>query len=334
MNSRYIRRAALFIGLLVFIPLVFIQSRSPIPPIISSQQLIDDNLAQNRLMQALYQVEAAAVSSGWTAELARTAGNMWEQMGDLSQAVPYWEMSSRLNTADAALMSHLAEAYLVLQRWPEGADTLQRLLVVTPDDNWAHYTLGLLEAAFDPRDAKIHLRLAARNLSYRSVAYDLDASLSNTPVDSTMAMAAGFVLAQHELWPYAELAFKQAADLGAPFPEALAYTALARDKQGKDGQDAMNQALTFAPDNPQVLYLQGLHLRTCGDDLGSLSALLSAATLDSINPAYAAEVGAAYQLVDQLGEAETWLKTALSLSDNDPRFQALLDDFYAGLPTN
>ena len=208
------------------------------------------------------------------------------------------------------------------------------LLAQTPDDAWGHYYLGLLEAAFNPGSAMKHLQLASRDKTYLEVANQLIFALNDQPVDSSMAMAAGLVLAQYDLWPYAELAFEQAATLGAPFPEALAYTALAQDRDGTDGTDSISQALDLAPQNPQVFFLYGLHLRARFDYPSSLVAFQQANALDSQNPAYAAELGTAYRLVDDLGQAESWLKTAVSLSNNDPRFQGLLDAFYADLNLN
>jgi tetratricopeptide (TPR) repeat protein len=334
MNRARLWRAALVIGLLVLIPLIVVrlQATQQVPDSPSAQQLIRLNLATGRLYQAVFQVELAAAKTGWTGELAWTAGLIWERLGDLPRAAAYWETSSRLAPSER-ILRRLASLYLELHHWSDASETLQRLIDSSPEDNWAHYHLGLVQAAFDPRSAKAHLRLAARDPLYRDLAYDLHANLSDAPIDSAAAMTAGLVLAEHSLWPYAELAFRQAANLGAPFPEALAYTGLAQDRQGKDGTQAVTQAITLAPNNPQLLYLYGLHLRVRGDLVGSLSAFLQAATLNLDNPAYAAEVGTAYQLLDQLGEAEMWLKTALSLSNNDPRFQSLLDAFYAELPT-
>src|SRR5262249_45727588 len=124
------------------------------------------------------------------------------------------------------------------------------------------------------------------------------------------------------------------AALAAPFPEALAYMGLAKDRQGKDGSVQVTEALTLAPQNAQVLYLSGLHLRSAFDYTDSLDAFQQAVAASPTNPAYAAELSTAFRLIGDLGSDEQWLKTAVQLSNNDPRFQALLDDFYAASPTN
>ncbi len=275
-------------------------------------------------MQALYQIEALAAGDGWTPSRLRLAGEIWQQMGFLSLAVTYWEAA-----ADPTLARHLAESYLALQRWPEAVTALETWLQITPDDTWAHYHLGLMRAAFDPATAQRHLQQAAAEPGAKAVL----AALASAPPND-QAMAVGLALAETGLWDYAEIAFKHAADLNPPYPEALAYAGLARDQQGKDGSALVDQAAALAPQNAQVHYLQGLHWRRSGDVAGSLQAFQFAAALAPLNPAYAAEVGETYRLLDDLASAQVWLERAVTLSNDDPRFRQLLDDFYAGLPGN
>jgi Flp pilus assembly protein TadD len=146
--------------------------------------------------------------------------------------------------------------------------------------------------------------------------------------DSTLPMQVGLVLAAHESWSYAELAFEYAA--AGPSPgAALAYLGFVRDQQGKDGGAQINQAVTLDPTNPQVRLLQGLHLRQVSDYDGSLNALAHAATLDARNPVFVAELGTTFWLSGDLSQAEYWLQVAVVLSDNDADFQDILDQFYA-----
>jgi tetratricopeptide (TPR) repeat protein len=131
----------------------------------------------------------------------------------------------------------------------------------------------------------------------------------------------GIALARADLWSHAELAFSQSAD-----PLEVAYSGLARDMQGKDGSPQIEGAVAFAPDDPQVRFLQALHLRLNFDYPGSLEAIIQAVALDPENPALYAELGRAYQLAGDMATAEHWLKFAVSL---DEHFQPLLDAFYA-----
>ncbi|MEO8607460.1 MAG: hypothetical protein ABI690_06240 [Chloroflexota bacterium] len=340
MNPKRILRAILLMALLILIAVVtsFLYLRTVTPPVvvssISLQQLMYDNLTNGRFMQAWYQADLLAARDGWSGDTAHVAGQAWEQLGDPTRAVAYWEIAAQADTSDVALNRHLADLYLNLQLWPQAGDALAHLLDLTPDDNRAHYNLGLIQAAYDPASAKNHLSLASRDLLYHDLAFELLPLLGAEKADASTAMQVGLILASHNLWPYAELAFTQASALGVPFPEALAYVGLAQDKQGKDGSAEVKQALALAPQNAQVLFLAGLHLRTTFDYVGSLNAFSQAVNADSANPAYAAELSTAYRLAGDLGNAELWLKTAVALSNNDPRFQALLDDFYASLPSN
>jgi tetratricopeptide (TPR) repeat protein len=339
MNRRLLPWVVFFVSLQVLAFLVlsrFVSNlqASPGTTPVAPSKLINENLASGRLMQTIYQAESLAAQSGWTRELAQVVAQTWEDLGDLPRATQYWQIAAEFQSDNAGLVRHLAQLYIDLQRWTEAGETLRQLVRIVPDDNRAHYDLGLIEAAYDPRSAGDHLRLAARDLPYRDLVFELLPFLDADKMDSQNAMQLGLLLAGHDLWQYAELAFDQAAALGDPFPEALAYLGLARDKQGKDGSELVSRALALAPDNAQILYLRGLHLRALYDYPASLESFAKAMAFDPENPAYAAELATAYNLLGNLGQAEAWLKTAVTLSHDDPRFQGLLNDFYATLPSN
>ncbi len=289
--------------------------------------------ASGRPVQTLYQIEAIAAQSGWTGDLALKAGSEWQSLGDLSRAVSFWELAFRAQPNNLGLVKQLAQADLDLQRWSAATIALSQTIALSPDDEWANYNLGLLQAATSPSAAYEHLRQAAHDPAYRDVASDFLFLSDAKPDDPSNAMKAGMTLVSHHLWNYAESAFDYAAALADPYPEALAYAGFSRDNQGKDGSAQLQQALKLAPANPQVYYLQGLHLRMAGDNNGSLSALLQAANLSPLNPAYAAELGSAYQLVDNLAQAQYWLEQAVKLSGGDQRFQDLLTHFYNQFPS-
>jgi tetratricopeptide (TPR) repeat protein len=300
----------------------------PPSPTIAHDQLAV-NFSAGRVIQALYQIEAQAAQTGWTPELQRQAGELWRDAGDLPRAVAFWEAASASDFNNADLARKRAESYITLQRWTEAADALEQLLMVVPGDSWGHYQLGLIRAPFDPQTATAHLQVVAADSTYGNRARAILAVLLDNPDDLLISMRVGIAFADNQLWPYAELAFRHAAVVAQPFPEALAYVGLARDMQGKDGTSWVEQALALDADSPQVLYLHGLHLRTLGDYQQSLTQLIEAATLEPQNPAFLAELGTAYRLVNDLPSAEYWLKTAAALSPGNPHFQELLALFYA-----
>jgi tetratricopeptide (TPR) repeat protein len=174
--------------------------------------------------------------------------------------------------------------------------------------------LGLIRASYDPVSAIDFLRAAAP--TYGASVTNLLPLLAGANEPTQV----GIALAKVEQWAYAELAFAQSSE-----PLASAYRGLARDMQGKDGTRWIETALVLAPENPQVRFLQGLHLRLTYDYAGSLQAMIQAVALDPENPALYAELGRAYQLSGDLLTAERWLKFAVSL---DAQFQPMLDSFY------
>lgn len=316
---------------LLFLILLLVYSPSPHSQTDESLRLerVQSNRQQGRLMQALYQVEALADQQDWTPELLKLAGDLWNDAGDVTRALPYWEAASLTLSDDRLLMRTLAETYLAMQRWPEAVDHLALLAQSDPADAWAHYHLGLLRVAFDPLAVQAHLQIARTVPEYEMVADALLRVVENDGAGASISAAVGLVLADAELWPYAELAFQHAIDMGQAQPEVFAYAGLARDRQGKDGSLWISRAVAQAPQNPVARFIYGLHLRDQGEFNRSLNALVQAVVLDPTNPAYYAELGTAYQLVDDLENAERWLRMAVETSNQDPRFQRLLALFYA-----
>ncbi len=304
--------------LLFFIPLFF---RPPNNRSNETRNLIEDNRQRGRVMQALYQTEALAARTGWTPTLLLTAGDLWQEAGDVTRALPYWQSAAQ--SGDTGILRRLAQTQIDLQYWADATSTLTKLIESDPENFWAHYQLGLIRAAFDSQAAEGYLRIAGRSPEYGEAAAAVLGALSDDPMD------AGIALAEAQLWPYAELAFQHAADLGQSYPEALAYTGLMRDHQGKDGGAWIEQAVRIAPQNPQVRYLQAIHLRLAIEYDASLEAMIQAVALDPENAALYAELGTAYRLTEDLENAEYWLEFAVDLSDNDPRYQQMLDQFRA-----
>lgn len=320
-------RIRLFRALIVrafLLGVMFLIVASTPPP--STPSSLTVNLAAHRPMQALYQIEAQASQSGWTANLAKSAADIWEALDDLPQATAYWEIALNLQPNDEQLTRRVAQSYLELQRWSQAVITLSNLLKIT-DDKWAHFQLGILQSVLDGNSAAGQLKLAVRDTQFQSVVQQL-IPLVNEPSDIVRAMKVGTVLATAKLWSNAEYIFQYAASFSPPLPEALAYAGLARDQQGKNGRPQIDQAVALAPNNAQVRYIQGLHFHLVADDANSLIALQQATVLDPLNPAYAAELAVTYDRAGDSVNAEYWYKAAVTLSGNDPRFQALLTAFY------
>lgn len=318
--------AALLVFILLVVDVLPPPSNSAEDQISTYQNLLLDNVRRQRPIQALYQAEALAAQTGWTPDLLRTAGEMAYQLGDYERAASYWE-TMPADEKPLAVARQLASIYYEQQDWQAFAAAVEHLLALSPDDAWAHYSQGWMLAVTQPQEAPPHLEAALRDPLYRDLALELLTVIQTAAAH--IPMQVGITLAQHNRWPEAEYAFQQAAATDGPVAEALAYTAVVRAQQGKDGLPQMQRAIERAPDNALVRFLQGLHLRMVHDLPGSLEAFKLAAILNPVNPAYAAELGTAYQMNDELMLAEFWLKHAVTVSGGDPRFQQLLDTFYS-----
>jgi Flp pilus assembly protein TadD len=301
--------------------LVFYLLSSNRPPEVTGE-FIYPTRGSGQPVKALHLAETIAAQNGWTPELLHLAGDLWLEVGDVTSALPYWQAAAH-ESVDPVLLRNIAEAAIDLQDWASASDALERLTQITPDDAWTHFQLGLIQAAVNPNSALDHLTMAARESAYAPLAARLVDTLQTASTGPLVGFNVGVVMAEYELWSYAELAFLQATDV-QPTPEALAYIGFARDKQGKDGSRWIEQAVTLAPDNANVRLLEGLHLRSTGEYAQSLDTLIGAVALDPQNPVLYAELGSAYQLLGDLSSARYWMEQAVALSGDDSRFQQML----------
>jgi tetratricopeptide (TPR) repeat protein len=279
---------------------------------------------ESRPVQTLYTLEVQAAQGGWSPLQAGRAGDTWAELGDLDRATAYWEVAVQSNQADPGRIRRLADSYLIMQRWSQAVVMLNRLVTLDPRDSWAYFHLGLSEVMTNGSRAIDYLRLAAADPSYQAVATDLVAVLERVQGDDTGLMQVGLVLAAYEKWNFAEPIFIAAAAYPNLQADALAYTGLSRERQGKSGRTQIERAIQLAPDHAVVRYIQGIYLREQEDLQGSLAALQFAVAMNPVNPVYAAELGTTLQSIGNLPQAEYWLQTAVALSGNDPRFTELL----------
>jgi tetratricopeptide (TPR) repeat protein len=305
-------------------------TKSPSPETPSQTTSLNRIIAPTHL-QELYRIQSQAAHDGWNHDLHHSAGNIYRNINNLPDAVAHWENAQ---LTDAFSVKQLAQAYIELQRWADVIQELSYLLEIDSGDSWAHYQLALILSALDPSAAENHLREASLNSSYRAVANVLLDIVLEDMTNPLISIRVGLVLLANELAPQAELAFRHASIIGHPYPEALAYTGLARITQGKEGVAWMEQALIYGSDSGQVQYLHGLYLRGKEDYENSRLAFSQATTLEPDNPVYYAELSSAYRLLDDYQQAEHWLLIAVSVSGDAPEFHQLLATFYAQYGNN
>lgn len=303
---------------LLFLILALADSPPAVPPPLNPM----------RSHQALYQL-TTQTSDGWTPAQYVQAGDLWQRAGDPARALPYWQSALRLAPDDPDILRRLATTTLDLQDWTQAVVALEPLQAYEAHVRWASYHLGLIRAAFDPVQASADLRVAARDPMYGPVTADLLAVLLDEPAASDLPQRVGEVLLRHDLWGYAELAFRHALDLHPADGVTAAYVALARLRQGKDSREWTAIAEMRAPDSGLVHYVAGLQQREQGERTASLGSFIQAAALAPDNPAFFAELGTAYRLVGDMENAERWLRMAVTTAYGDARFEELLALFYA-----
>ncbi len=316
--------SALF-SIIVFLFLVF--SLSPSNPEVSNTQSIDFFSVPARM----YQLQVEAVTSGWTDSLHQEAAVLYTALGDTQSALSHW---NTLPNSDNLDQRQLADIYRRHQQWSEYIELLRLMLAQSPEDPWVNYHLGIILASINPSQAEALLRRAGLSQEYSRVAADLLSVVINEPADPLISFRVGLVLAQHELWDYAEYAFNHAYIIGYPYAEASAYLALARVKQSKSGDAFIQFSLHLSAESAEIYYVYGLYLRHLLDYDTSLQAFHLAISYAPVNAAYAAELGTAYRLVIDYENAEYWLQRAVQLSNYATDYQRILATFYSQESTN
>src|SRR5689334_3032330 len=111
-QSRLWRAVPLLALLVLILSIMSLGAQSSQSPSLTStpseSDLILTNRQQVRPQQALYQVEAQAARDGWTPTLAHTAGDLWFELGDMSNAAAYWEIALYNEPENSILMRQIA----------------------------------------------------------------------------------------------------------------------------------------------------------------------------------------------------------------------------------
>jgi len=297
-----------------------------IPLIAQPNDPIARNRAQERLHQAVYHIQSQAQQSGWTDDLNLMAGDIYAQMGDIPRMVAYWE---RANLVDDGRLSLLADGYIQLADWAGAVDTLQRFMVINPQNDWARWHLSAILAPTDNLRAQTLLFALPPDSDYSIFAERILPILATDAPPHDKALQVGLVLAYSDQWHLAEIAFRQVALLTPNSGMGLAYVGLARYMQGKTADNWLAQAVQIEPENDQIQYVYGIYLRGMGQLNASLQAFGNAINQMPSNPAYYVELGMTYHALNDTAQAEYWLQFATEISGGSQAIQDILDNFYA-----
>lgn len=310
---------AVLLALLLFVLLLaaLALSRSASP---TESRATSSPTMNPRSLRSLYEIEQLALTEGWDAVLHQQAGDWWQALGRPQLALQHWEASLQFSE-NARLRRRTAELYLQGGAWNRAFVHIERLLAVQPNAPWALFLAGSLIAPTDPQAAEGYLVQAAahsENEDRQRVIAEMLAVLADVDSELSLSSRVGAALAREGYWSLAENAFQIAAAQQHPFPEALAFVALARQQQGKSGRAWVQDALQRAPENALVQYAAGVYWRNEGDYPRSVSALLTAIILAPENASFYAALGYTHWAAGNIAEANYWLQSAAEMSDDDP----------------
>lgn len=300
-----------------------------IQPIVYDR-LVQLSLAAGRYEDARLYLSALADQSGWNAARQSQLADLLEQQGYTDQAAALsFALSDQMQ--NPRLLRRLADQQIAQLDWAPLGTTLARLVELEPDNIPALYQWGLWLSPTDQAAAASVLTRAAVDQDFASAAQTvlvaLDAYRSYVPTEAHTRL--GVALVGLGEWPFAERVLQMALDANSVNPAARAYLGFVRDQQGRDGLPDIQAALAMSPNDPLIYYLLGQHWRRWQDYHTANQAFVQAYWLAPDNPALAAEVGASWQDLGEMDQAETWFQTAVDLAPQDIRWKRLMAAFYA-----
>ncbi len=271
-------------------------------------------------------------------------GTLLEQKGLTAEAITAWEQARGLGLMDPVILGHLAELHAAAGEWDQAARAQDQAARAAGSDAGHYFQLGLYLALDRPAEAELVLgRAAALDPALAERIAPLRESLQGRPgqpPDLAYAQLGVLYLSLEQL-PLAEEALARAVAYNPAYAEPLAYLAYVRARMGRPALGAAQQAAALAPDNPTVLYLNGLTWKQLDRPAQARLAFEQAYALDPANPAFAVEIASTHRAEGALEWADIWMQEAVRLAPDNPRFRLLLVQFYideeyriqeAGLP--
>ncbi|MGA7192021.1 MAG: tetratricopeptide repeat protein, partial [Anaerolineales bacterium] len=249
---------------------------------------------------------------------------------DYKNALAIWQEGSQMYPSDVVLYDRLALAYHENGDYASEQNVLFKRLSLASDAN-AHYQLGLLFMTSDSESALKELESASSmDPQFDSAVQTLQSAIAVSDTESNPAnqfIAIGRGLGLVEEWGLAQNAFDKAVSADGKNAEAWAWLGEARQHNGQDGSDDLNQALSLDSNDAIVHALRGLYWKRQGNNAQALIEYLQAAQIEPDNPAWQASVGDAYVQTGDLVSALAAYQKATQLSPNDATYWRLLAMF-------
>jgi tetratricopeptide (TPR) repeat protein len=244
-------------------------------------------------------------------------GLAYQQQGDQAQAVDAWEQALPLPLAS----SQLANAQRGMGDFSKAIEYWHTALAQEPGNAAARYSIGLLLAATAPEMALPELMQAL----------ELDPGLDPQVQSMRTALNTGllsddrpyqFLVSGRALgwlgeWDLAVEAFQNAIAVRPGYAEAWAWLGEAEQQQGKDGRQAIDQALALNPEIAMVQGLYGMYVQRQGQPGAALAAFQKAAALEPGDPVWQMALGAASEKTGDLVTAYEHFFLAVEMAPKD-----------------
>lgn len=299
----------------------------------------------------------------WQTNLWEKAGISAAQAGDYQNAILYFQKTNQLsedgwiwlgtsyyyendstkaisvieeavkNKPSARLYSFLAFLFREGKNWQAEKSALENQLLLNNEDAYAHYRLGLLLCIFAPDQAFDSLTHASTlNLEVDSAAQTLITALNIADTQSNEAekfVTIGRALGLVQAWDLALVAFEKAIAIDQKNAEAWAWLGEAKQQQGQDGSEELNQALGLKQSSAIVHALNALYWTRQNNHQQALKEYLTAIALEPDNPAWFVNAGEAYAKTGDLLAALGMYQRATELVPQDATYWRALALFCA-----
>jgi tetratricopeptide (TPR) repeat protein len=171
----------------------------------------------------------------------------------------------------------------------EAAELWENVLAKDPNDQLAHYQLGLIYAIIHPDEAVDHLNQAATlDQTLTDPVIKLKNALRRGAFDEDPAyrlVLVGQTLADLGEWYLARAAFERGTQENPNYTEAWAYLGEAQYQTGEDSLEALEKAIALNPSSLAANAFLGLYWHRNSRPELALVYLQTAANLDPDNPA-------------------------------------------------
>lgn len=248
---------------------------------------------------------------GWLA-----MGDAYTVSGDFQAALLAWQ-----NAGDtAAAYERIATTQRTMGNLPAAIQNWKALLALEPENNQAHYQMGLLLATSNPEAALAELMQAERDpgltLSVQAMRTALNAALLSED-ETYQMMLIGRALAAQGDWDLAAAAFGRANSLQEEYAPAWAWMGEAEQQLGRDGRAYLEKAIQLDPRSAMNYVFYGIYWQRQGNIQKAIDAYKTAVQLEPQVAAWHTALAGAYEQQGDLPDAISEHLRAVELDPGD-----------------